>query len=171
MSVTLYHFFHRHVQHGFGARGITEPSTIEYVSDLLTRFAHTSALYATTDNDGRPMETVAQFLCAWRRAQDHGETGGQALIMRHLGEYTLFMSGLFRDRIKSRGQLNYYLDHGRSAFWASAGFERNPGQARLFRRLYFDFERVSNALDCLRRDQLPLAQEAVRNPLTAMWHL
>lgn len=170
MSVTLYQFFHRQVQHGFGARGITEPSTVEYVSDLLTRFAHTSALYAATNDGQQPLETIAQFLYAWRRAQEHGETGGQALIMRHLGEYTLFMSGLFRDRIKSRGQLNYYLDHGRSAFWTSAGFERNPRQARLFRRLYFDFERVSNALDHIRRDQLPLSREAV-NPLAAMWHL
>ncbi|MHB1585570.1 MAG: hypothetical protein ACYCRH_02500 [Acidiferrobacteraceae bacterium] len=174
MSVTLYQFFHRQIEHGFGKKGIAEPATVDYVSDVLTRFAHTSALYPLSDSE-RSLESVAQFLMEHQRAQetqppDHSR---QVLIMRHLGEYTLFMCGLFRERLQAKGQLRYYRDHGRSAFWQSADFEHNPGRARVFRRLYFDFERVSNAIDYIRTDQFPLASRgpALEGPLTAVWRL
>ncbi|MHB1951317.1 MAG: hypothetical protein ACYCQK_07555 [Acidiferrobacteraceae bacterium] len=174
MSVTLYQFFHRHVERGFGRKGITEPATVDYVSDVLTRFAHTSALYPLDDGK-RSLDTVIQFLLEQQRAResqppDHSR---QVMIMRHLGEYTLFMCGLFRERLQSNGQLRHYRDHGRTAFWQSADFEHNPRTAGVFRRLYFDFERVSNAIDYVRTHQFPMVPRGGpgEGPLTAIWRL
>ncbi|HUW97685.1 MAG TPA: hypothetical protein VMV40_02425 [Acidiferrobacter sp.] len=168
MTPTLYQFFHRHIQHGFGRAGIAEPTTVAYVSDLLTRFAHTDALYPINDSEQRPLTTLVQFLVEQRAAQAKGH-GHDMVVVRHLAEYTLFMSGFFRDRLRARGQLSYYADHGRSAFGQSADLEKNTGQARVYWRLQHDFGRVAETLDDIRHHQLPLPAGAFDQPLTALW--
>lgn len=176
LTPTLYQFFRRHVQRGFGMHGIDEPATVDYVSDVLTRFAHTPALYSIKDSTtGISLERIAQLLVEWRRAQggDEGraDRGREALVIRHIGEYAMFMSGLFRERLRARGELNYYLDNGRSAYWRSADYEHNPARARVFRRLYYDLERIAVALDAMRREQFPLELEGfdTNTPVVALW--
>ena len=174
LAPSLYQFFRRHVHQAFGNEGLDEPATIDYVSDVLTRFAHTPALYAVRDADGIPLEHIAQMLVEWQRAGEApGERSRQALITRHLGEYSLFMSGLFRERLQARGQLNYYLDHGRSAYWQTADFETNPKRSTVFRKLYFNLDRVCRTLDTWRRVQLPMAGGAAEPnaPLVALWRM
>ena len=176
LSPTLYQFFRRHLQHAFGERGLAEPATVDYVSEVLTRFAHTPELYAVKDTDGTPLEHIAQFMLELRRAQGDddraADSARQALITRHVGEYSLFMSGLFRERLAARGQLNYYLDHGRSAYWHTADFEPNPRLSQVFRRLYFNLEKISGALDHMRRVQFPLdAASKAAAPGQALWRM
>lgn len=174
LAPSLYQFFRRHIHHAFSERGLDEPGSVDYIADVLTRFAHTPALYAVRDQAGVPLERIAHMLIEWRRAQGaEGPRGRsrQALIMRHVGEYTLFMSGLFRERLQARGELNYYLDNGRTAYWQSADFEINPRRAQVFRRLYFNLDKVAGALDHVRRDRFPLSGTALDRPgpLGALW--
>lgn len=171
---SLYQFFRHQVQHGFHTHGLTEPATVDYVSDILTRFAQTRMLHAVRDSAGRPLEYIVDLLEEWRRAQG-GEKGTSSptrerFIILHLGEYTLFMSGLFRERLMARGQLDYYLAHGSSAFWRCAGYEINPDRRRLYRQLHSDFGRISNTLDYMRREQFPLTAPT-GNALTAFWRV
>ncbi|HLQ24428.1 MAG TPA: hypothetical protein VK138_00960 [Acidiferrobacterales bacterium] len=175
---TLYQFFRRHIQQGFKEHGLAaEPATVEYVSDILTRFARTPNLYAVHDADGAPLEHLGQFLIEYRRAQGLEEAPAdrsrQVLLTRHLGEYALFMSGLFREHLQARGQLGYYLDHGRSAFGQSADFEANPKRAQVFRRLYLNFEPISGTLNYIRRAQFPMKSPvlALESPLVALWRM
>lgn len=171
----LYPFFHRHIERGFGQRGLGDPAVVDYVSDLLTRFARTSALYAVKDAEGAPLERIVQLMVEMQRAQGLDEQRPdrprEALLATHLGEYTLFMSGLFRERLQARGELNYYVEHGRSAYRHSAGLERNAHRARLFNRLYVTFDRISGTLDHIRREQFPLQPGPRDTPLTALWRL
>ena len=147
---------------------------MDYVSDILTRFAQTRALYGVQDSAGKPLEYIVDMLEAWRQAQ--GGDGGSSspsrerFVSLHLGEYTLFMSGLFRERLKTRGQLDYYMAHGSSAFWRCAGYEINPARQHLFRHLYFNFGKISNTLDYMRREQFPLKASA-DNMLMAFWRV
>ena len=169
MTPTLYQFFHRHIQHGFKRAGLGEPETVAYVSDLLTRFARTDALYPLHDHDQRPLTTLVQFLAEQRAAQDE-DRAREMVIVRHLAEYALFMSGFFRERLRSRGQLSYYADHGRSAFGQTADLETNSGRARVYWRLQQDFARVAEAVDDIRRHRLPLPPETCgERPLAALW--
>lgn len=170
----LYQFFHRHVERGFSEHGLGDPAVVDYVSDLLARFARTSALYAVKDAEGAPLERVAQVMMEIQRAQGLADDARpdrprEALLATHLGEYTLFMSGLFRERLKARGELNYYVEHGRSAYRHSAGLERNAQRARLFNRLYVTFDRISGTLDHIRREQFPMQAGPRDTPLTALW--
>ncbi len=58
----LYPFFRRHIQNGFGELGLTQPALVDYVSELLTRFARVSVLYPFNSADGRPLENIAGLL-------------------------------------------------------------------------------------------------------------
>lgn len=170
---TLHQFFRHQLEHGFHARGLTETSTVDYVSDVLARFAETGALYAIKDADSRPLEHIVDLLAA---QSEQGQTAGgrsrEAFIVRHIGEYTLFMSGLFRERVKARGELNYYVAHGRQAFWRSADFEPNPRRQRIYRRLYQDFSPISDILDALRRVGFPLTAPATaKHMMAALWRV
>ena len=169
---TLCQFFRHQLQPSFQARGLGDASTVDYVSDMLARFAHMRAFHALRDDEGRPLEHIVDMLAAWAQAQEPriGGRASERAVMQHIGEYTLFMSGLFRERVSARGELNYYMTHGRNAFWRSADYEINPARRQLFRRLYQDFAPISDILDYLRRVQFPLrATEATHDPLAAYW--
>ncbi len=169
---TLYQFFRHQVNHSFAAHGLAEPAAVDYVSDLLTRFAQTRALYALTDAHGRPLEHVVDFLSAARddaRATDRAR--GRS-ILRQLGEYTLFMSGLFRERLTARGELNYYLAQGANAYWQCAGYEPQTGRRQLFRRLHANFVSIADTLDDMRRTRLPIPLSATPdNMAAALWRI
>ena len=168
---SLYQFFRHQVSHGFHRHGITEAATVDYVSDILTRFAQIRQLYALQDAGGRPLEYIVDMLETWQQAQGEATRPARGrLILRHLGEYTLFMSGLFRERLKARGELDYYLAHGSSAYWRCADYELNPRQRQVYWHLHSDFGRISGTLDHMRREQLPLPPSA-ENVLTSFWRV
>jgi hypothetical protein len=171
---TLYQFFRHQLGSGFAARGLSEPATVDYVSDVLTRFAQTRSLYAIADKHGRALEHVVDFLAAAFGDDDTQRTdrARQRSVLRHLGEYTLFMSGLFRERLKARGELNYYLAQGASAYAHCADVEPQSGRRAVFRRLHGNFTRVADSLDDIRRSRLPLSLSPTSdNMVVALWRL
>lgn len=170
---TLYQFFRHQLGHGFAAHGLTEPATIDYVSEVLTRFAQTRELYAITDSEGRPLEHVVDFLAAALADETSriDRTRGRS-IWRHLGEYTLFMSGLFRDRLTARGELNYYIAQGAGAYAQCASCELHAGRRQLFGRLHANFARVADTLDDMRRERFPVSMSATANNMVAaLWRV
>jgi len=66
--------------------------------DLLTRFLHADQLYRLRDARGRQLADVAEMLIS-------GEAGGisaelRALaVQRHIGDYTLFVTGIFPESL------------------------------------------------------------------------
>ena len=166
---SLYQFFRHQVSHGFHRHGIAEPATVDYVSDMLARFAEMRQFHALRDTDGRALDYLVDMLAAWQQGESASPAHGR-FILRHLGEYTLFMSGIFRGRLKGRGELDYYLAHGSSAYWRCADCELNPRQRQVYWHLHQDFGRISNTLDDMRREQFPLSY-STDNPslLSAFW--
>jgi hypothetical protein len=169
---SLQQFFRHQLQQSFQAHGLNDHGTIDYVSEVLAQFAYTRLCYALHDAEGRPLEYIVDMLIASEEANDAGGRRRRAsAIMKYIGDYTLFMSGLFRERVAARGELNYYVAHGRNAFWRSADYEPNPARRQTFRRLYQDFAPISDMLDYLRHVQLPLRDRAgSNNLLAAFWH-
>jgi hypothetical protein len=169
----LYPFFHRHVQQGFGEQGLAQPALVDYVSELLTRFARVNVLFPFRSADGRPVETIAGLLMELQaelgpNLPRPGRTR-ESLVLHHIGDYALFMSGLFRERLKYRGQTSYYRDHGRSAFARCAHLEPNAQCAAVLRRVGHDFEPITDALDRLWHRRLPLVPANDTSPLAALW--
>jgi hypothetical protein len=170
---TLYQFFRHQLSHGFAAHGLREPATIDYVCEVLARFAHTRSLYEVTDARGRPLEYIVDFLVA--AFGDDGHRADRARgrsILRHLGEYTLFMSGLFRERLEARGELDYYLAQGASAYGQCAHVEPHPGRRQLFRRVHDNFGGIADTLDDMRHTRFPLpATVNGEHMIAALWRV
>jgi hypothetical protein len=158
---SLQQFFRHQLQQGFQVSGLKSAAgTVEYVSEVLAQFAHAHLFHAIRDADGRPLEYIVELVTAWQQAQKDSkgrrDQARERAIVRYIGDYTLFMSGLFRERVKSRGELGYYVAHGRNAFWRSADYEANPARRQTYRQLYEEFSPISDTLDYLRRVQFPL---------------
>jgi hypothetical protein len=174
---SLQQFFRQQLQQGFQACGMSPGAgTIEYVSEVLSQFAHTKVFHAMRDAEGRPLEYIVDMIAAWQQAQESSNGRGNAeregAVARYIGEYTLFMCGLFRERVKARGELDYYVAHGRTAFWRSADYELNPQRRQTYRRLYHEFNPIADILDYLRRVQFPLQGRAGSdNLLAAYWRV
>lgn len=168
---SLHQFFRHQLEQGFHAHGRSGgDDTVEYVSELLARFAQTRMFHALHDAEGRPLEHIIDMLQAQQEAQEARSAGREGSIARYIGDYTLFMTGLFRERVAARGELDYYTAHGRSAFWQSADYTLNPNQRRVYRQLCQDFAPISDILDYLRRVQWPRGETSgSQNVLAAFW--
>lgn len=168
----LYPFFRRHLQQGFDDCGLSQPALVDYVSDLLARFARTRAVYAFRHADGRAIETLAGLLTEYLQDPDGSPRSAapprEQLVLRHLADYSLFMSGLFRDRLRARGQLSYYREQGQSAFASCARFEVRQERACILRNVGRNFQPITDALDRLWHQRLPAVPSGT-SPLAALW--
>ncbi len=140
-----------------------------YISEgLLLKFLHVDRLYRLRDARGRPLADVAEMLIS-------GEATGVSpeirvlTIQRHIGDYTLFITGLFPESLERlrrdwrrrdsvmvqlgdlivpfRDPGEYYEEAGRRAYRQAAeiGLEVGLSEAEIFAKLS-DFFRVYSEL-------------------------
>jgi hypothetical protein len=128
-----------------------------YLADLLTRFARTDALFPRGVADTR-LETVVDMLLEAQAVWDHDSATFQpereVTVRRHIGDYTLFMTGVFPERVARVASTRYYVDQGKRAYHFVSEYDRvrhPPSGGPLFRRLAERFERYMAALDYARR--------------------
>ncbi len=129
-----------------------------YLADLLTRFARTENLYPRGVAVPR-LETVVDMLletqAAWRNDVAGFEPEREVALRRHIGDFTLFMTGLFRERVDRAASANYYIVQGKRAYHFVS--EHNRASARsglsapLYRRLADRFERYVDVLEYARK--------------------
>jgi hypothetical protein len=166
-------FFDRTTRQAFGDLQLDDPPVARYVADLLTRFARTEALHAVTLVPGRRLETVVDSLLAIQHAWDMESPdfhpGKERAIRRHIGDHTLFMTGIFRDHVERHAATGYYEREGQRAYRFVSEVARAGGEAEapLFRRLAEGFTLYAGALTYMRKvyfraDQLPAA--SLRDP-------
>lgn len=159
MADALLRFFQRVTRQAYGELGLRDEALAGYVADLLARFARTDALYRLRDPAGRRIETIVEMLLELARLEAGGEGAvrphpeREREIRRHVGDYALFMSGLFPEHVQRRGGLAYYHEQGRRAY--GAVFEHDRARYRagaaLFAGLAADFPRHAGALTYMRQ--------------------
>jgi hypothetical protein len=97
------------------------------------------------------IQAVWQEEAAWFRPEH------EVTVRRHIGDYTLFMTGLFRERVERVASTVYYVSQGRRAyrFVSEHGRATSRRSARdaasLYARLAERFEHYAWALDYARR--------------------
>ena len=133
---------------GFTSLGIADREVVEYVVDLLTSFARTDQLYRIRDLRGQPLETIAEMMVELgrqRQPERRWSFDREMDIRRHVGDYALFTTGLFRTWVERQGLGGYYLEQGRRAYGAAAELAQLGfvSQARLFGALEEQFEHLS----------------------------
>src|SRR3989304_2897033 len=136
---SLRRFFDRVVHRSFGAPPPRDAPPADYVSALLTRFARTETLYPAGALPGQRLESVVDLLLEIRRAWDadspHFNPVRERELRRHIGDYTLFMIGLFRERVEHLSSTLLFSREGLFVYCLLYQHKRmfSCREARLFR--------------------------------------
>jgi hypothetical protein len=148
-------FFLQCAQQSFWELGLNDRTVIEYVANVLTTFAHSDQLYRLRAPNGRRLDSVVEILnaCLAPTSGPQSPVLREREIRKYVGDYTLFMSGLFRSYIEQHGFLDYYLQEGRRSYWKVSELDLMLYHTGflLFQELSKNFEYYSGALDYMRK--------------------
>ena len=161
MSVTsserLKGFFLTLVRQSFGQLGVSDPPITDYIATVLTDFSRSERLLALRGAEGRRLTSAVEMMLSQISPSDHTRVLGERELRKHIGDYTLFMSGLFRRFVERGGYLDYYLEEGARSYHEvsrlAAGLDASPHQPNhlMFEELSKGFEHYSGALDFMRK--------------------
>jgi hypothetical protein len=148
-------FFLACARKSFWDLGLRDNTVIEYISGLLSAFAHSDQLYRLHTAEGQRIDN----LVAIRSSQLEVSAPQQPRVQRerelrkYVGDYTLFMSGVFRSYIEKKGTLDYYLQEGQRSYQKVSELDLSLYQTGflLFEELSTNFEHYSGALDYMRK--------------------
>jgi hypothetical protein len=150
----LREFFMNAVRQSFWQLGIYDATVAGYVADVLTDFARTDSLYRLRSRAGRKIESVVEMLT---HESELPASENQLLRERetrkYVGDYALFMSGIFRTYVEGRGFLDYYIKEGSRSYWTVSELDVSLYRTGfiLFQELSTKFEYYSGALDYTRK--------------------
>ena len=160
-TAQLYRFFLGYTQRSFGELGVGDRAVVTYVAEVLTNFAQTDRLYRLDTPRVRQLDSVAETLADQPVLQTDAGAGQdtstglwrERAVRKHLGDYTLFMSGLFRAYVEKLDALDSYMRHGRQAYQQVSELDVRLYQTGflLFEELAKNFEYYSGALDYMRK--------------------
>ncbi len=139
----------------YGDAGVRQAHVAFYVSGILADFTHVDHLYRIRNARGKRLEQVGEMLIESNPALGTGSVDREREIRKHIGDYTLFFSGLFPEYVASlprRGLrldgLVDYVQAGKESYRIVAA----RGEADLFGRLADSFELCVYGLNLVRQD-------------------
>lgn len=149
-------FFRGLTEHAFHARlGIVDPPLVDYVSLLLVRFIRNDEIRSLPHQAATVLDDVTDMLSAVQQAP--AEAAREEY--RHIGDYTLFWSGLYPEalrRFQHPTRQDHLLDYraaGKKAYWIASTLE--PADAAeerdLLARLSHDYDLCVEGLAEVRR--------------------
>lgn len=150
-------FFESVTRQAFGDLAIDDAPALRYLTELLTRFVRTEALRTLRELPGPRLDSVTDSLLAiqhvWNPDAPGFNPGTERILRRQIGDYTLFMTGIFRDHVDRLAVTGYYEHEGRRAyrFVAELARARAEADASLYRRLADRFEMYAGALTYARK--------------------
>ena len=147
-------FFRDVVRQSFWQLGINDATIAMYVADVLTEFARTDNLYRIRGQGGRRVDNVVEMLAsAPEPSEDQRAILTERTRRKYVGDYALFMSGIFRNYITRKGCLSYYIQEGSRSYWTVSELDVSLYRKGfiLFQELSKKFEYYSGALDFARK--------------------
>jgi hypothetical protein len=122
LRVSPHLYFYVLVRHVLRRSGLDDRPVADYVAELLTEFSREErARCVTPDGTGR-LDYFFDMLAALEKADDHTAFW----IRAHIGNHSLFLSGVFPEHIRHRSErrgapgLRYYQELGRANFRAAS---------------------------------------------------
>lgn len=122
LRVSTHFYFYILVRQVFKRSGIDDRRVADYVAAMLTEFARAERASCVLPGRPQPLEYFFEMMAALQTADDHTSFELRA----HVGNYSLFLSGVFPDRIRVRAErrgfpdLKYYEALGRTQFRAAS---------------------------------------------------
>lgn len=155
VTTPLATFFGDVLAHSFADLDVPHRGALEYLADLLARFATVDALYPEDPAGGR-LETLVDRLAAIQRAwQLDGpsfDPGREVELRRGIAEVCLFLAGFFWERVRAAGATRHHVREGRRAYRFLAGYHRARGHplAPVYATLAARFETYAAVLAYMR---------------------
>ena len=153
-SDRLHDFFSNVIRQSFWQLGINDATVVGYVAEVLTDFAKSDNLYRMRASGGRKVESVVEMLAdRSSEAADESQILRERSVRKYVGDYALFMSGIFRSYVEGRGYLQYYISEGSRSYWTVSELDLSLYRTGfiLFQELSKKFEYYSGALDYTRK--------------------
>jgi hypothetical protein len=146
-------FFLGVIRQSFWQLGIYDAAVANYVADVLVEFARADKLYPIRTPSGKKVESVVEMLAAKPAAAEERDLLRERSLRKYVGDYALFMSGMFRSHVAGRGFLDYYIAEGSRSYWTVSELDLSLYRAgfSLYQELSRKFEYYSGALDFTRK--------------------
>jgi hypothetical protein len=115
LRVSTHFYFYVLVRHVFRRSDIKDRAVADYVAELLAEFARSERARCVVPGQTNPLDYFFEMLAALQQADDRTSFH----IRVHIGNYSLFLSGVFPERIRFRAEkrgfpdLKYYEALGR----------------------------------------------------------
>jgi hypothetical protein len=122
LRVSTRFYFYVLVRQVFLRAGLDDRKVADYVAELLSDFARTERSRCVVPGQARPLDYFFEMLAALQTADDRASFQ----IRVHIGNQSLFLSGVFPERIRYRAErrgfpdLKYYEALGRSQYLAAS---------------------------------------------------
>jgi hypothetical protein len=121
LRVSSRFYFYILVRKVFRRSGIQDRAVADYVAEVLAEFAQAERARCIVPGRDKPLDYFFEMLTALQTADDRTSFH----IRAHIGNYSLFLSGVFPDRIRFRAErrgfpdLKYYEEIGRAQYRAA----------------------------------------------------
>ncbi len=151
LRVSKQFYFYILVRHVLRRSGIDDRAVADYVAELLAEFSLAERARNPLPEGSQPMDYLVDMLAAIEKSDERT----RFLIRAHVGNHSLFLSGVFPERVHFRAQfrgapeMEYYESLG-SANFRVAGDHRLAQQLELtpiFSRLAEQFHAIRLALN------------------------
>jgi hypothetical protein len=152
LSISPQLYFYILIRHVWKQTGLNDRALSDYVASLLETFSQTAKMRSPADGHTGPIQYVSDMLIALR----HASPEQSFLIRAHVGNYSLFITGIFHETVQSRSQrggpdLSFYEGLGSSSYKAIAShrFARSASLTGIYEQLADGFHDVRIALNRL----------------------
>jgi hypothetical protein len=133
--------------------GMKDTEIANYLSLLLANFARTENLFRIRNCRGKRLETAVEMLLEANLSWYSEQWDREKEIRKHIGDYILFMAGIFREWVEKQSSLDFYLEEGKKAYQTVSQYHKafyQPG-SRLYSELSRDFEFYVGALNYVKK--------------------
>lgn len=142
--------------------GIRDPQVVNYVAHLLTEFCDAEQLFRIRNTAGRQLSDVGEMLAESNPVFGPAPSfDRERQVRKHIGDYTLFFTGMFPESINSsrlrRNRLENFVDWmkaGKESYYIVSKFEffEYAKVAPLFAVLASNFEQCVYGLNMVKND-------------------
>jgi hypothetical protein len=146
----------------------------DYVVNMLSEFCESEQLYKVRNSSGRPLSDVGEMLLETDPVYGPAPSfDRERQVRKHIGDYTLFLSGMFPESINHyrlrRQRLENFVDlikAGKESYYIVSKFDQfeYARLAPLFAKLARDFESCVHGLNLVKGDldemQHPITRQA-----------
>jgi len=118
LRISTRFYFYILVRHVFRRSDIQDRAVADYVAEVLTEFSRSERACCVVPGQSNPLDYFFEMMAALKTADDR-----TSFYLRvHIGNYSLFLSGVFPERIRFRAEargfpdLKYYEGMGRTQY-------------------------------------------------------